>query len=129
MRADALVRAQNVTAKAQQRPALQVSGIGWAGRRFSSSYYNGDRCSTNTNWETSTIDYCNDCDRAWLPCITERHERYVNAYLQVDMGHDCGGCSKTVFGVVTQGRSSNTAFYQRVLLYRIQITNDPEPSL
>jgi hypothetical protein len=42
LRADALVRAQNVTAIAhQQRPALQVSGVGWAGRQFSSVYKTG----------------------------------------------------------------------------------------
>ena len=30
---------------------------------------------------------------------------YANAYLQIDLGHDCGGCSKFVYGAVTQGRA------------------------
>ena len=113
MRADALI---------PERPALQITNIGESGRSYSSSYNDGSICS-DSNYEQSVIDN-GIGGQCWLACYTERDEGYINAYLQIDLGHDCGGCSKTLWGVVTQGRGE--AAYQRALSYRVKITTDAD---
>ena len=44
--------------------------------------------------------------------------------MQIWLGHDCGGCARSVFGVVTRGRPDSCCQNQRVTSYRVETTTD-----
>jgi hypothetical protein len=83
---------------------------GCGGRSYSSVFEHGNLCRTGD--AMNTVASFIDSFDGWAPCNTERMSHFggvwteyaASNYLQIDLGHDCGGCLKPVWGVVTQGR-------------------------